>query len=331
VLDRAAVAAVIEETSRWAADSEKLSLNSDRLGLLLQESDYCAQRRGGDRIAAEDVQRAVSQQRERGGKLREILQEQILRDMRLVGTSGTKVGQVNGLSVLQQSDVMVGSPSRITATARLGSGKVVDIERESKLGGEIHSKGVMILSAYLANRYARNDPLPIAATLVFEQSYGGVDGDSASCAELCVLLSAIADLPLAQHIAVTGSMNQWGEVQAIGGVNEKIEGFFDICNARGLTGDQGVVIPAANRAHLMLNSEVREAVAAGRFHVFTATHVEEIMERLCGLPAGEEKDGEFPPGSFQSAVQVRIAELREIQRSLHDKNNGKNGGDTDDD
>ena len=318
-LDRDAVATVIEQTARWAGDSEKLLLDRDQLGLLLQESDYCAQRSGSESITRENVHQAIAQQRERRGKLRDLLNEQVLRDMRLVATDGRKVGQVNGLSVLVQSDLLVGTPSRITATARLGPGKVVDIERESKLGGEIHSKGVMILSAYLANRFARNNPLPIAATVVFEQSYGAVDGDSASCAELCVLLSAIAGLPLAQNLAVTGSMNQWGEVQAIGGVNEKIEGFFDICSARGLTGDQGVIIPQANHVHLMLNSEVRDAVAAGRFHIYAATHVEEIMERLCGLPGGEEKDGEFPAGSFNHAVQARIAELQEIQRKLGEK------------
>jgi lon-related putative ATP-dependent protease len=317
-LERDAVARVIEQTARWASDSEKLLLDRDRLGLLLQESDYCAQRRGGDCISSGDVRQAIAQQRERQGKLRELLKEQILRDMRLVDTAGEKVGQVNGLSVLQQSDLVVGTPSRITATARLGTGKVVDIERESKLGGDIHSKGVMILSAYLANRYARDNPLPIAATLVFEQSYGGVDGDSASCAELCVLLSAIAGLPLAQNLAVTGSMNQWGEVQAVGGINEKIEGFFDICSARGLTGDQGVIIPQANHVHLMLNKEVRDAVAAGQFHIFTAAHVEEVMERLSGLPVGKEKDGEFPAGSFQRTVQERISELQDIQRSLRE-------------
>jgi lon-related putative ATP-dependent protease len=323
VLERDAVTRVIEQTARWASDNEKLLLDRDRLGLLLQESDYCAQRRGGDCITDEDVHRAIAQEYERRGKLRELLNEQVLRDMRLVDTDGQKVGKVNGLSVLQQSDLVVGTPSRITATARLGSGKVVDIERESKLGGEVHSKGVMILAAYLANRYARDNLLPIAATLVFEQSYGGVDGDSASCAELCVLLSAIAGLPLAQNLAVTGSMNQWGEVQAVGGINEKIEGFFDICSARGLTGDQGVIIPQANHVHLMLNSEVREAVAAGQFHLFTAVHVEDVMERLSGLPTGVEQDGEFSPGSFQRAVQDRIAELQDIQRSLKE-NEGEN-------
>lgn len=323
-LERDAVALVIEQTARWASDSKKLSLSRDRLGLLLQEADYCAGHNGHEFTTREDVEQAIAQQRQRSGKLRELLNEQVLRDMRLIDTRGEKIGQVNGLSVLQHGDLLVGTPSRITATARLGTGKVVDIERESKLGGEIHSKGVMILSAYLANRYARNNPLPVAATLVFEQSYGGVDGDSASCAELCALLSAIAALPLGQNIAVTGSMNQSGEVQAIGGVNEKIEGFFDICKARGLTGDQGVIIPHANQVNLMLNSEVREAVAAGEFHLFTATHVEQVMERLSGLPVGAEaKDGKFEAGSFQRSVQERIEELQELGRSFADQNGEK--------
>jgi lon-related putative ATP-dependent protease len=325
-LDRDAVAAVIEQTARWAGDGEKLSLNRDSLGLLLQEADYCARRNGNPNITPADVQEAREQHRERRGRLRELLNEQVLRDMRLVATAGSRTGQVNGLSILQQSDSMVGTPSRITATARLGSGKVVDIERESKLGGEIHSKGVLILSAYLANRYARDNPLPVAATLVFEQSYGGVDGDSASCAELCALLSAIADLPLAQNLAVTGSMNQWGEVQAIGGANEKIEGFFDICSARGLTGDQGVIIPHANQPHLMLRDAVRDAVAKGQFHIFTATHVEDVMERLCGLPAGAlEENGEFSPGSFQRAVQERVAQLQQLQRRFSESEGEGNG------
>ncbi|NND68253.1 MAG: AAA family ATPase [Halioglobus sp.] len=318
-LERDAVALVIEQTARWAGDSEKLSLNRDRLGLLLQESDYCAQHNGNENITRADVEQAIAQERERGGKLRELLNEQILREFRLVATEGEKTGQVNGLSVLQQGDLLVGIPSRITATARLGTGKVIDIERESKLGGDIHSKGVMILCAYLAHRYARNNPLPVAATLVFEQSYGGVDGDSASCAELCALLSALAGLPLNQNFAVTGSMNQSGDVQAIGGVNEKIEGFFDICKARGLTGDQGVIIPQANRVHLMLNREVQEAVASGQFHIFTATHVEQVMELLSGLPAGTQgKDGSFAGGSFQRAVQQRIEELQELHNTFAD-------------
>ena len=224
-----------------------------------------------------------------------------------------------------------GLPSRITATARLGRGHVIDIEREVKLGGGIHSKGVLILSSYLARTYAREQPLPLSASLVFEQSYGGVDGDSASCAELCCLQSAIADLPLRQDLAVTGSMNQLGEVQAIGGVNEKIEGFFDICNSRGLTGEQGVVIPAANRVHLMLNEEVREAVAAGRFHIYTAERVEDVMSLLSGLPAGEaDSEGRYPEGSFQYAVCEALDSLRERQKALRDEGRDGNNEQKDD-
>jgi predicted ATP-dependent protease len=197
----------------------------------------------------------------------------------------------------------------------------VDIERESKLGGELHSKGVLILSAYLADTYARERPLPLSASLVFEQSYGGVDGDSATCAELCVLLSAIAEIPLAQNLAVTGSMNQFGDVQAIGGVNEKIEGFFDICAARGLTGEQGVIIPVSNQPHLMLKPEVLEAVEAGQFHVYTAAHVEDVMAQLSGLPAAIAED-RFAEGTFNRLVQDRIGELQTLHRAFADQNAG---------
>jgi len=243
------------------------------------------------------------------------MQEQITRGIRLIDTEGTKIAQVNGLSVIQLGDYAFGTPSRITATARLGQGKVVDIEREVKLGGHIHSKGVLILSSYLANHYARDCPLPLSASLVFEQSYGMVDGDSASAAELCVLLSALGDIPLKQSLAVTGSINQLGEIQAIGGVNEKIEGYFDICRQRGLTGEQGVIIPAANQVHLMLNQEVRQAVAAEQFCIYTAVHVEDVMELLSGLSRGERDDaGQFPEGSFNWLVQDRIQELQELHR-----------------
>jgi predicted ATP-dependent protease len=276
-------------------------------------------------ITREDVVDAIVKHRERRGSLQELLNEQILRNFRLIDTSGSKTSQVNGLSVLSQGDYIVGSPARITATARLGRGKVIDIERESKLGGEIHSKGVLILSAYLADKYAAERPLSLTASLVFEQSYGGVDGDSASCAELCVLLSAIAKIPLAQNLAVTGSMNQFGEVQAIGGVNEKIEGFFDICAARGLSGDQGVIIPAANQPQLMLKPEVLAAVKAGQFHIYTATHVEEVMEKLSGLSAGQEEGG-YEEGTFNRRVMDRIGELHELQSSFAQRNEGQVDG-----
>jgi len=319
---RSAVQLIIEQTARWAGDSEKLSLNQDSLGLLLQESDYWSRRNGREMITREDVVDAIVKHRERRGSLQELLNEQILRNFRLIDTSGSKTSQVNGLSVLSQGDYIVGSPARITATARLGRGKVIDIERESKLGGEIHSKGVLILSAYLADKYAAERPLSLTASLVFEQSYGGVDGDSASCAELCVLLSAIAKIPLAQNLAVTGSMNQFGEVQAIGGVNEKIEGFFDICAARGLSGDQGVIIPAANQPQLMLKPEVLAAVKAGQFHIYTATHVEEVMEKLSGLSAGQEEGG-YEKGTFNRRVMDRIGELHELQSSFAQRNEGQ--------
>ncbi len=317
-LDAAAVALTIEFASRLADDQERLSLNRDELSRLLLEADHWAGQRGSDRIERQDIDQAIERERHRHGQLRERLGEQILRGIKLIDTEGQRAGQVNGLSVMAVGAQRFGLPSRITATARLGKGQVIDIEREVKLGGGIHSKGVLILSSYLAREYAREQPLPLAASLVFEQSYGGVDGDSASCVELCCLLSAIADLPLRQDLAVTGSMNQLGEVQAIGGVNEKIEGFFELCETRGLTGRQGVVIPAANRVHLMLRKAVREAVAGGRFHIYTADTVDDVMSLLSGLPAGEpDAEGRYPQGSHRRAVCDSLDQLLERQKALH--------------
>jgi lon-related putative ATP-dependent protease len=251
-LHRAAVGRIIEEASRGAGDTEKLSLQLDDMGDLLSEANYWAGKARQDCIRLEDIERAIEKRDYRQDRYRELMHEQVMRGIRLIDTEGSRVAQVNALSVLQTGAYRFGQVSRITATARLGRSGVIDIEREARLGGEIHSKGVMILSAYLAQQYATNQSLPLAASLAFEQSYGMVDGDSASAAELCALLSALGEIPLKQSLAVTGSINQLGEVQAIGGVNEKIEGFFEICEARGLTGEQGVVIPDSNRAHLML-------------------------------------------------------------------------------
>jgi predicted ATP-dependent protease len=224
---------------------------------------------------------------------------------------------VNGLSVVQLGEFMFGMPSRITARVRLGSGGVVDIERESELGGPLHSKGVMILSGFLAGRYSTDRPLSLTATLVFEQNYGGVEGDSASCAELCALLSALSETPIRQSIALTGSVNQHGDVQAIGGVNEKIEGFFDLCRARGLTGEQGVAIPAANVRHLMLRRDVVEAVEAGRFRVYPVRTVDEALAILSGQPAGErDATGRFPPGTVNARVEQRLASFAERVRTF---------------
>jgi predicted ATP-dependent protease len=324
-LDAAAVARTIEFAARLADDQERLSLDRGQLERLLHEADHWAGERDSETVQREDIEQAIERERYRHSQLRERLGEQVLRGIKLIDTEGRRAGQVNGLSVMALGAQRFGLPSRITATARLGKGQVVDIEREVKLGGGIHSKGVLILSSYLAREFARDQPLALAASLVFEQSYGGVDGDSASCAELCCLLSAIADLPLRQDLAVTGSMNQLGQVQAIGGVNEKIEGFFEICQARGLTGEQGVIIPAANRVHLMLREDVREAAARGQFHIYVAQQVDEVMSLLSGMPAGDpDSEGQYPEGSFRRAVCDRLDVLLEQQKAQRlESDNGK--------
>jgi lon-related putative ATP-dependent protease len=314
-LDKAGVGRVIEEASRTAGDGERLSLHLDDMRDLLSEADYWAAK--GDRKVVElaDIELAIAKRQHRQDQYRELLQEQVLRGIRLIDTEGVRVAQVNALSVLETAGYRFGQASRITATARLGRSGIVDIEREAKLGGEIHSKGVMILSSYLADRYAANQPLPLAASLAFEQSYGMVDGDSASAAELCALLSALGEIPLHQSLAVTGSVNQLGEIQAVGGVNEKIEGFFELCDARGLSGKQGVVIPAANRAHLMLHKDVRDAVKQGKFHIYAVEHVDDVMQLLSGLQPGEANSrGNYPRKSFNYLIQQRIEKLRKRQR-----------------
>jgi predicted ATP-dependent protease len=235
----------------------------------------------------------------------------------LVDTEGSRTGQINGLSVIQLGAFAFGRPSRITARVRLGSGRVTDIEREAKLGGPLHSKGVMILWGFLAGRYALEVPLALAATLVFEQSYGGVDGDSASSAELYALLSALSEVPIKQSLAVTGSVNQWGEVQAIGGVNEKIEGFFDICRAKGLNEGQGVLIPKSNVQHLMLREEVVEAVKNGQFSIYAVATIDEGIEILTGVKAGERgTDGRFAAGTINRLVEDKLKSFAERGRNF---------------
>ncbi len=315
-LDRTAVARVIEHSSRMVGDAEKLSIQMRSICDLLREADYWAGEAGRDVIRAEDIQRAIDAQIYRSDRLRERLQEEILRGTILIDTEGEKIGQVNGLSVIELGNFAFGRPSRITARIRMGKGEVIDIEREVELGGPIHSKGVLILSSFLGARYAAERPLSLSASLVFEQSYSGVEGDSASSAELYALISAIAEVPIKQSLAVTGSVNQHGQIQAIGGVNEKIEGFFDVCKARGLTGDQGVLIPAANVKHLMLRQDVVEAVAAGKFHIYPIETVDQGIEILTGLPAGErDKDGNYPEGTINYLVEARLAELAEKRPS----------------
>jgi len=315
-LDRGAVARVIERGARLVGDADKLSLRMRELADLLREADYWAGVAGRAVIQINDVQQAIDTGERRTDRIRERLREEVLRGTLLIDSAGTRVGQVNGLAVAELGGFAFGMPRRITARTRFGAGRVIDIERESELGGPIHSKGVLILSGFVAGRFVPNEPLSLAASLVFEQSYGGIEGDSASSAELYALLSALADVPIRQSIAVTGSVNQQGDVQAIGSVNEKIEGFFDLCAARGLNGEQAVLIPASNVQHLMLRTDVVEAVAAGRFHVYPVATIDQGIERLTGVPAGARgPGGAYPPGTINARVERRLAEFAERSKS----------------
>ena len=326
-MEAGAVARVLEESARFASDREKLSIEIGRISDVIREADYWAGKAGNARITREDVARAIAEYIQRSDRLRDRSQETIGRDIVFIDTQGERVGQINGLSVLQLGQFAFGKPSRITARVRMGQGRVIDIEREVNLGGPLHSKGVMILWGFLAGRFAQDVPLALAATLVFEQSYGGVDGDSASSTELYALLSALSDVPIRQGLAVTGSVNQWGEVQPIGGANEKIEGFFDVCKARGLTGRQGVLIPTANVQHLMLREDIIEAVKAGQFTIHAVAHVDEGIEILTGVKAGDRgEDGLFEPGTINRKVEDKLRTFAERARAF-----GRRGGDGDND
>ncbi|NJN47443.1 MAG: AAA family ATPase [Candidatus Competibacteraceae bacterium] len=315
-LDNGAVARVIEHSARMAEDAEKLSIHMLTVTDLLQESDYWASQDNAKVIKAEHVRQAVEAHRRRSGRVHEKLLEAVQRNIILINTQGEKIGQINALSVIDLGDSRWGQPARITATVRLGSGQVVDIEREVELGGAIHSKGVMILSAFLGARYAGDHPLSLHASLVFEQSYARVDGDSASLAELCALLSALAEVPIQQSFAVTGSVNQQGEVQAIGGVNEKIEGFFDVCRVKGLDG-QAVIIPAANRQHLMLREDVVEAAEQDKFRIYAVTTVDEALQLLTGMPVGTlDPTGQFPQDSVNWRVEQRLLKLSKQRQAF---------------
>jgi len=315
--DRNAVARVIEHSARLAGDAERLSTHMHSVADLLRESDYWARESKHDSIESSDVQNAIDSQIRRQDRLRNQLYEAILRDTLMIATEGSVTGQVNGLSVIDLGSFAFAQPTRITANTRLGEGELINIEREVKLSGAIHSKGVLILSSFLAARYARNQPLALSASLVFEQSYGMVEGDSASLAELCALLSNLANVPIKQSLAITGSVNQFGQAQAIGAVNEKIEGFFDICAARGLNGEQGVLIPVANIKHLMLRRDVVEAADAGKFRVYAVENVDQAIAILTGLPSGEaDSDGNYPEGSVNRSVAARLSELSKIRESF---------------
>ncbi|EAT58150.1 Lon protease family protein [Chlorobium ferrooxidans] len=315
--DRGAVARVIEQGSRITGDSTKLSAHLQSISDLVREADYYAASAKRKLVKAADVQKAIDARVLRSSRIQEKIREATLKNSILIDTESEKVGQINGLAIYSPGGQSFGHPGRITARIRLGKGEVIDIEREVEMGGPIHSKGVLILSGFLGARFAIDQPLSLSASLVFEQSYSGVEGDSASSAELYALLSALSGVHIRQWFAVTGSVNQFGQVQAIGGVNEKIEGFFDLCNARGLSGKQGVLIPASNVDNLMLRSDVVNAAKKGRFSIYPVTHIDEGIELLTGVPAGVlDKSGNYPPGTVNGMVVAKLKEMAEKIRKF---------------
>lgn len=308
-LNKQAVAKVIEYASRLADDSEKLTAHISSIGDLLREADYWARVSNSKQIGKNHIIQAISAQIYRSDRINKAMLEQIDKGTILMDVKGKRVGQINGLVVYNFSRNSFGKPARITAQVRMGNGEFVDIEREIEMSGPIHTKGVLILQALLSNRFAKRKPLSLSASVVFEQSYGGVDGDSASSTEYYCLLSAIADLPIKQNIAVTGSINQFGEIQPIGGVNEKIEGFFEVCKHDGLTGNQGVIIPRTNIGNLMLKEEILEAVENGLFHVYAVDTVDDGIEILTGKKAGTpDKNGQYPKGTVNYMVAQSLEE-----------------------
>lgn len=314
-LERSAVMRLVEEAARSAEDQEKLSLHAASVGDLLREANYWAEQDGAKLIRNTHIQSALDGQERRHERLRKLYMEEISKGTQLFTAEGEVVGQVNGLTVVQYADAEFGMPSRISVTAHYGHGDITDIERDVDLGGAIHSKGVLILSSYLKSVFGAEHALRFAANIAFEQSYGGVDGDSASLGELCGLLSAIARMPVRQNIAITGSMNQFGEVQPIGGVNEKIEGFYAACQLKGLPGPQAVIIPVQNVRHLMLRQEVLQAVKEKRFAIHAVARVEEAIELLLGLPAGKANgEGVFPADSVFGKVADRLEAWRQAEK-----------------
>ena len=314
-LDRAAATKVIEHSSRLAEDQDKLSTHFAEIADLIREANFWAKKDGDSFVEAGHVQKAIEAKIYRSNLIQERIQEMIHQGTLMIDTEGEEVGRINGLAVLSLGDYAFGRPNRITASIGLGKGGIVDIEREAKLGGPTHTKGVLILSGYLMQQYAQDKPLSLSARLVFEQSYEGVEGDSASSTELYSLLSALAELPVRQGIAVTGSVNQQGEVQAIGGVNEKIEGFFEVCKARDLTGEQGVMIPQSNARNLMLKEEVVEAIEKGQFHIWPVRTIDEGIEVLTGVPAGRrDEERKFPENSVHGRVDKKLCELAECMK-----------------
>ncbi len=322
--DRTAVARIVEMGSRFADHQGKLSTRFGDIADLIRESHYWAKKEGVDRVSAAHVTRAVKEKIYRVNRIEERLQEMMIEDTLIVNTAGEKVGQVNGLAVLDIGDYAFGKPSRITAKTYMGRAGVVNLERETKMSGKIHEKAILIITSYLGGKYAVNKPISLSASITFEQLYEMVEGDSATCAELYALLSSISGVPLKQSFAVTGSMDQNGDVQPIGGVNQKIEGFFHLCKMRGLDGSQGVIIPKRNTRNLVLSDDVIEAVEKGLFNVYTIDRMEEGLEILTGMPAGEPgTDGTYPEGTLNHLVEKRLTEISEVMEKK--KGNGEEG------
>ncbi len=330
--DPTGVARVVEYGSRLAEHQEKLSSKFSDISDLIREAHFWAKKEGADAVAGRHVEKALDEKIYRHNRIEERLRELMAEGTLIVETSGGKVGQINGLAVMSLGDYSFGKPSRITTTVYAGKAGVINIEREIKLSGKIHEKAILILSNYLGRMYALKRPISLSASITFEQLYGMVEGDSATCAELYSLLSAIAGVPIRQNIAITGSMDQNGNVQPIGGVNEKIEGFFELCRLRGLDGSHGVIIPARNKKNLMLRRGVLDAVRDGKFHVYTIDHVEEGIEILMGMPAGRlTPEGTYPEGTLNHLVEQRLTEIRESlkEKGRKEKNDdNENGGDS---
>jgi len=316
-IDRTGMARLIEYSLEVTENQDKMTLRLGAIADIIKEANHWAAEAKKKYITAIHVQKAIDKKKFRSNLVEDRVQELIKKEIFWVETDGRKVGQINGLSILQSGDYVFGRPGRITANTSLGKEGVVTIDRESRLSGPLHTKGVIILTGYLRERFAQDKPLALTASLCFEQTYGMVDGDSASSTELFALLSAIADVPIDQGIAVTGSVSQKGEIQPVGGVTKKIEGFYDICGHKGLTGRQGVVIPRKNVKDLMLKTEVVDSVKKGRFHLYPIDTIEDGVEILMGVKAGRRrKDGAYPKGSLFWLVDERLKKLAECARDF---------------
>ena len=320
------VAKMVEYAAELTGDQTKLSCQFGNLVSIVKEASFWAKEEGSEFVSGDHVVKALDQRDYRHNRIDDKIQEMIERGTLFVDTEGAQTGQVNGLAVLQMGNYAFGKPSRITASVFAGKGGIIDIEREAKLGGKTHTKGIMILKGFLGQRFAQNRPLSFAASLTFEQSYSMIDGDSASSTELYAILSALSGYPIRQGLAVTGSVNQKGEVQPIGGVNEKIEGFYRVCKAKGLTGEQGVLIPSANIDNLMLDREVVEAVEAGQFHIYPITSIEEGIERLTGVEAGTaDEEGNYPPETVFGRVVTRLEDINKAMKAAAKSDDDENG------